>query len=202
MGTSWWMTDLYERCINMYGANFWSAQFRFYLVNECYQHLSRSVAVVCYLVGGCGPVHKPFVYHAGAQRSFPGGDNAMPQTAKQTANKGCTIVHLKWRLQVDIPEAQKLRAKTTGSPHYLPHHMVAHGKLTSSLRSLKLINVQRCWAKPLIPCRPLSTQQWWVPGGMKIGKIVNGISCRKCAEFSPESMRPYMREFQYRGCKL
>ena len=25
-------------------------------------------------------------------------------------------------------------------------------------------------------------------------KIVNGISCRKCAEFSPEEMRPYKRE--------
>ena len=33
-----------------------------------------------------------------------------------------------------------------------PAPMVAHGKLTSSLRSLKLINVYRCWAKPLIPC--------------------------------------------------
>ena len=43
----------------------------------------------------CGIVHKPFAYHAGARRSFPGGDNATPQTAKQTANKGCTIVHLK-----------------------------------------------------------------------------------------------------------
>ena len=73
------------------------------------------------LSGGCGPVHKPFAYHAGARRSFPGGDNATPQTAKQTANKGCTIVHLKWRLQVDIPEAQKPRAKTIGSPHKLPH---------------------------------------------------------------------------------
>ena len=28
------------------------------------------------------------------------------KTAKQTADKGCTIVHIKWRLQVDIPEAQ------------------------------------------------------------------------------------------------
>ena len=60
-----------------------------------------------YICRGCGPVHKPFAYHAGARHSFPGGDNAMPQTEKQTANKGCTIVHLKWRLQVDIPEAHK-----------------------------------------------------------------------------------------------
>ena len=84
---------------------------------------------------------KPFAYHAGARRSFPGGDNATPQKAKQTTNRGRTIVHLKWRLQVDIPEAQKPHAKTIGSPHNLPHPMVAHGKLTSSLRSLKLINV-------------------------------------------------------------
>ena len=72
------------------------------------------------LYGGCGPVHKPFAYHAGARHSFPGGDNAKPQMAKQTDNKGCTIVHLKWRLQWDIPEAQKPRAKTIGSPHNLP----------------------------------------------------------------------------------
>ena len=44
---------------------------------------------------GCGPVHKPFTYHAGASRSFPGGDNAVPQTAVQTADKGCTDVCIK-----------------------------------------------------------------------------------------------------------
>ena len=71
--------------------------------------------------GGCGSVHKPFACHAGARCSFPGGDNATPQTAKQTANRGCTIVHLKWRLRVDIPEAQTSGAKTIGSPHNLPH---------------------------------------------------------------------------------
>ena len=63
--------------------------------------------------------HSPVTQEA--RRSFPGGDNATPQTAKQTADKGCTIVHLKWCLQVDIPEAQKPRAKTIGSPHNLPH---------------------------------------------------------------------------------
>ena len=40
---------------------------------------------------------------------------------------------------------------------------------------------------------PLPTQQWWIPGGTKNWKIVNGISCRKCAEFAPEEMRPYKR---------
>ena len=49
---------------------------------------------------------------------------------------------------------------------------------------------------------PLSTQQWWVPGGMKTGKIVNSISCRKCTEFSPEQIRSYKRDFQYQRCKL
>ena len=39
---------------------------------------------------------------------------------------------------------------------------------------------------------------WW----NKQWRIVNGNSCRKCAEFSPEEMRPYKREFQYQGCKL
>ena len=87
---------------------------------HCFKHYFIRL-VIHYSRGGCGPVHKPFAYHAGARRSFPGGDNATPQTAKQTANRGCTIVHLKWRLQVDIPEAQKPRAKTIGSPHNLPH---------------------------------------------------------------------------------
>ena len=56
---------------------------------------------------------------------------------------------------------------------------------------------------------PLSTQQWWVPGGTKKWRIVKCemalwyvISCRKCAEFSPEEMRPYKSEFRYQGCKL
>ena len=31
---------------------------------------------------------------------------------------------------------------------------------------------------------------------------MNGISCRKCLEFSPEEMRLYKREVQYQGCKL
>ena len=49
---------------------------------------------------------------------------------------------------------------------------------------------------------PLSTQQRRVPGGTKTGKIVTGISCRKCVEFSPEEMRRYKREFLYQGCRL
>ena len=51
---------------------------------------------------GCCPVHKPLAYCAGAQRSFPCGDNAASQMAEQTANKGCTNVHQEWRLQMDI----------------------------------------------------------------------------------------------------
>ena len=60
------------------------------------------------MCGGCGPVHEPFTYHAGAPHSFPGGDNAALQTAEQTANEGCTIVHQKWSLQVDIHEPLNL----------------------------------------------------------------------------------------------
>ena len=45
---------------------------------------------------------------------------------------------------------------------------------------------------------PLPTQQWWVPGGTKNWNIVNGISCRKCAEVSPEEdsekRRDHIRE--------
>ena len=40
---------------------------------------------------------------------------------------------------------------------------------------------------------PLPTQQLWVLGGTKNCKIVKGISCRKCAEFSQEEMRLYKR---------
>ena len=84
------------------------------------------------LRGGCGPVHKPFTYHAGAPRSFPGGDNTTPQKAKQTPNKGCAIVHQKWRLQVDIHEPQSL------VPRLLVRLTISHtndsnGRLTSSL---------------------------------------------------------------------
>ena len=33
-------------------------------------------------------------------------------------------------------------------------------------------------------------------------RIVNGISCRQWAEFSPEEMRPYKTEVHYQRCKL
>ena len=39
---------------------------------------------------------------------------------------------------------------------------------------------------------------WW----NEKWRIVNGISCRKCIEFTPEEIRPYKREFQYQGHKL
>ena len=45
---------------------------------------------------------------------------------------------------------------------------------------------------------PAMMGTWW----NKKWTIVNGIICRKCAEFSPEEIRPYKREFQYQGCKL
>ena len=62
------------------------------------------------------PVHKPFVYHARAPRSFPDGDNAAPQTAEQTANN----MHQKRHLQVDIHEPQSL------VPRRLVHLTISH----------------------------------------------------------------------------
>ena len=41
-----------------------------------------------------------------------------------------------------------------------------------------------------------------VPGGMKTGKIMNGINCRKCAAFSLEEMRPFKRESRGVNCKV
>ena len=40
-----------------------------------YQIVSFLSLTMC---GGCGPVHKPFAYQAGALRLFSGGDNAAP----------------------------------------------------------------------------------------------------------------------------
>ena len=100
--------------------------------------------------------------------------------------------------------------------------MVAHGREVTSSRQITEVKQCRAWAqlvlrwlvlesccrpcvlisgKPLISCRlcpPAVTGTW----SNKIGKNVNEISCRKCAEFFPEDMRPYMREFQYQGFKL
>ena len=66
-----------------------------------------------------------------------------------------------------------------------------------------------CWScvevsgKLLIPycLRPCNIDRYLVERKI-VKKNVNGISCRKCADFSPEEMRPYKREFQYQGCNL
>ena len=47
------------------------------------------------ICGGCGPVHKPLAYHAGAQHSYLYGDNAVSQMAEQMANKGCINLYIK-----------------------------------------------------------------------------------------------------------
>ena len=49
---------------------------------------------------------------------------------------------------------------------------------------------------------PLSTQQWWVLAGTKNRELWMALAAEKSAEFSPEEMRPYTREFQYQGCKF
>ena len=90
--------------------------------------------------GGCGPVHKPFTYHAGALHSFSGGDNPMTQwlnkqpikAAQQCIKSGAckwTYMNHKASCQDDCFASQ------SSTP------MVAHGRLSSSLRSLKLIDV-------------------------------------------------------------
>ena len=86
-------------------------------------------------------MHKPFAYHAGAPRSFPGGDNAAPQTAAQTDDKGCTDVCItsggyKWTIM-----NHKASCQDDWFASQSPTPMVAHGKLTSSQRSLKVIDV-------------------------------------------------------------
>ena len=71
-------------------------------------------------IGGCSPVHKQFVYSISRSHAFVSKDNATPQTAEQTASNSYAIAHLKRSLLVDIPKAQKPRAKTIGPPYNLP----------------------------------------------------------------------------------
>ena len=116
-------------------------------------------------------MHKPFAYHAGARRSFPGGDNAKPQTAKQLADKGCTIVHIKWCLQVDIPEAQKPRAKTIGSHQYCKNPRVTAvmhprftwldiGQVKAIHDDLKCPLTPTIWIGPYIRGQVISRRRW------------------------------------------
>ena len=102
------------------------------------------------------------------------------------------------------------------------HHVVAHGRVVTSSGQITEVKQRRAqlvlgWvtgAQVTLPamCRggwashsyhaasvhPAVMGTWW----NKQWRIVNGNSCRKCAEFSTEEMRPYKREFQYQGCKL
>ena len=75
------------------------------------------------LYGGCGPVHKPLTNHAGAQRSFPFGDNAASGTAEQMGN--IIKAALLCASSVAPPSGHfmnhKSRVKTISSPHNLPH---------------------------------------------------------------------------------
>ena len=89
----------------------------------------------------CGPVYKLLAYHAGAPHSFPGGDNTARQTAKQTANKCCTNVCIKSGASKWTFMSHKASCQEDWFASQSPTQMVAHGKLTSSQRSLKLIHV-------------------------------------------------------------
>ena len=53
-------------------------------------------------------------------------------------------------------------------------------------------------ASHIISVHPSLLGTWWDDKW----RLVIGISCRKCTEFSPQEMRPYEKEFQYHGCKL
>ena len=46
----------------------------------------------------------------------------------------------------------------------------------------------------------LPTQQWWVPGGAKIGELWMALVAENALN-SPQR-RPHKREFQYQGCEL
>ena len=62
-------------------------------------------------------------------------------------------------------------------------------------------HVLSCWASlsyHAASVHPAVMGTWWNENW----RIVNGISCGKCAEFSPEETRLHTREFQYQGCKL
>ena len=148
--------------------------------------------------GGCGPVHKPFAYHAGAPRSFPDGDNAdYKQLYKQPIKAALMFA------STVVPSGHSWTTKASCQDDWFtsqsPTPMVAHCKLTSSP---KITDVNWCvevLGKTSRTIPPLSTQQWWVPGATK---IVNGISFANALNCPPEEMGPYKREFQYQGCKL
>ena len=87
--------------------------------------------------------YKLFAFHAGALGSFPDGDNAEPQIAEQTINKGCTDMCIKsargaskWTFMNHKSSCQD---DWFTAQSYTP--MVANGKLASSQSSLKLIHV-------------------------------------------------------------
>ena len=148
------------------------------------------VYVMC---GGCGPVHKPFAYHAKGLRSFPGEDNATPQTAEQTANKGCTNVCIKSVTSKWTFVNHKASCQDDWFTSQSPTPMVAHGKLTSSNKSLKLIHVKRCWAKPLIPYRlcPPSNDRYLVE--WKLEKLWTALAIENALN-SPQRRWDRIRE--------
>ena len=86
-------------------------------------------------------MHKPFAYHAGAPRSFTDEDNTVPQMAQQTTNKGCTNVCIKGGASQWTFMKYKASCQDDSFASKSPTPMVAHGKLISSQRSLKLIHV-------------------------------------------------------------
>ena len=166
-------------------------------------HATSELAVAPQCGGGCGPVHKPLAYHAGAQHSFPCGDNAVAQMAEQTSNKGCTNVCIKsgtskWTFH----EPQKLWQDNRFASQS-PTQMAAHGELTSSHQITEVNLCVEALGKTSHTIPPLFTQLWWVPGGTKTGKIVNGITVTaENVLNSPQRRWDHKREFQYQGVNL
>ena len=99
--------------------------------------------------------------------------------------------------------------------------MVAHGRVVTSpdqitevkQRGAQLVLGWATSARVTLPamCRgvgqafhimpPLSTQQWWVPGGMKNGELWMALAAENALDF-PQKRWDHIREFQYQGCKL
>ena len=99
--------------------------------------------------------------------------------------------------------------------------LVAHGWVVTSSR--QIAEVKPHWAQFVLGwltsprvmllnmCRgvgqashvmpPLSTQQWWIPGGTRIGELWMALAVENALN-SPQRRWDCIREFRYRGCKL
>ena len=107
------------------------------------------------------------------------------------------------------------------------YNMVAHGRVVTSSSQITEVKQRRArlvlgcvtGALVMLPamCRcvgqafhimpPLSTQQWWVPGGTKNGELRMTLAAENALSYPQRRWdrireREREREFQYQGCKL